>query len=291
MAGDELTLSMLQDRSRTVLFLLAHQDDEIVVAPVITWLLTHGRPVRVVYLTNGGSNRSTQAARNSESTRALASLGLAECDVSFLGSALAIPDGELFRHFTRTYSALEEACDRAGELGDVFTLAWEGGHPDHDAAHVLAMRLGRERGDDQHVWQAPFYRAAGWGPPWFSMFAPLSRNGPVWQLPASRECALLRLQMIRFYPSQWRSFAGLGPVMAGHAIMATPVRLQRVAVRRALERPTAEPLLYEHRNGVSFAEFVECAEPFLREGRSDVATQPPDRTGRTGAPEPEVRRR
>jgi LmbE family N-acetylglucosaminyl deacetylase len=284
MSVNELTLAMMPDRSRTILILLAHQDDEIVVAPVIVWLRRHERPIRVVYLTNGGSGRSTQVVRNSESTRALASLGLGSTDIRFLGADLAVPDGELFRHLASTYSALAKECESAGQLGAVFTLAWEGGHPDHDAAHVLAIRLARERGLEEHVWQLPFYRAGGWGPPWFAMFAPLTRNGPTWELPERRECAQLRARMVRFYPSQWRSFAGLGPVIVGHAILATPVRLQRVNVRRALDRPTPEPLLYEHRNGVSFAEFAGCAESFLRDGQSAYGKESATRAERTRAP-------
>jgi LmbE family N-acetylglucosaminyl deacetylase len=270
MARDALTLPMLQDRSRTALILLAHQDDEIVVAPVIAALLNDGRRLRVVYLTNGATEPSAEDVRNAESTRALISLGLTESAIRFLGSDLAVPDGALFRNFDPVYRALQDECERTGEPGDVITLAWEGGHPDHDAAHVLAMRLGRERGLDDHAWQMPFYRAAAWGPPWFSMFAPLPCSGPVWELPAPRDCAWLRARMIRFYRSQWRSFAGLGPVIVAHAIVATPARLQRIDVRRALQRPTADPLLYEYRNGVSFAEFAECANRFLGAGQPAV---------------------
>ena len=64
------------DASETRLFLLGHQDDEIAFAPLISRFKSQGLPVRVVYLTDGGIGRATPERRNTESTRALASLGV-----------------------------------------------------------------------------------------------------------------------------------------------------------------------------------------------------------------------
>jgi LmbE family N-acetylglucosaminyl deacetylase len=253
----------------TVLILLAHQDDEIAFAQLIAQVLADGTRVRVVYLTNGGMGPRMPARRAAESVRALAALRVPRSEIRFLGTELSIPDGELYRHLAAAYRALLQDCADIGELGALLTLAWEGGHPDHDAAHVLAIRLARERGADDRTWQVPFYRAADGGPPFFSMFAPLAGNGPVLDLPAARESALQRARMIRFYPSQWRAFAGLGPAILWHTLIGTPSKVQKVQVRRILERPTAGPLLYESRNHVSFAELAGHANRFLDEGDAD----------------------
>ncbi|HMB74955.1 MAG TPA: PIG-L family deacetylase [Kiloniellaceae bacterium] len=250
---------------KMALVLLAHQDDELVFSPLIARLVASGKAVRVVYLTNGVPDRSSPDGRNSESTRALAKLGVPASHIRFLGTELSVCDGQLLHRFTSTYRALLEDCRSAGPFGDLFTLAWEGGHPDHDAAHVVAVKLARTWDADDRAWQLPFYRAANLGPPWFSLFAPLSCNGAVQDLPSARQDALLRAKMIRFYPSQWRTFIVLGPVIFWHAVLATPVKLQRLQIHRALERPTLRPLLYERRNGVSFAEFAERANRFLEE--------------------------
>ncbi|MDH4023410.1 MAG: PIG-L family deacetylase [Gammaproteobacteria bacterium] len=251
-----------------VLVLLAHQDDEVAFSPIIALVRAQGRPLRVVYLTNGGARSQTPARRAAESERALAALGVPRSEIRFLGTDLSIPDGELFRHFPSSYSALLDDCRDIHDLGAVLTLAWEGGHPDHDATHVLAMKLARERGADDRTWQVPFYRAADRGVPFFSMFAPLTCNGPVQELPAAHQDALLRAAMMRYYRSQWRTFAGLGPAILWHALIGTPARIQKVQVRRTLGRPTAGPLLYERRNRISFAEFAEHANSFLEQSVS-----------------------
>lgn len=253
----------------TVLILLAHQDDEIAFSQLIAMVREQGRPVRVVYLTNGGAGPQAPARRAAESVRALAALGVPRSAIRFLGTDLSIPDGELLRHFESAYRALLEDCRGIGDLGALVTLAWEGGHPDHDAAHVLAIKLARERGVDDRTWQVPFYRAADHGPPFFSMFAPLDCNGPAQELPEAREGALLRATMIRYYPSQWRAFAGLGPAILWHALVGTPSKVQKVQVHRTLERPTTGALLYERRNRISFAEFAEHANNFLDESEAD----------------------
>jgi LmbE family N-acetylglucosaminyl deacetylase len=249
----------------TALFLLAHQDDELAFSPLLARLRDQGRPVRVVYLTNGGAGPSTRAQRATESARALATLGVPSSEIRFLGTELSIPDGQLFRHLSAAYGALVDDCRDIRHLGALYTLAWEGGHPDHDAAHVLAMKLGLERQAEDRTWQVPFYRAADRRPLLFSMFAPLECNGPVRELPAAWKDALLRAATIRFYPSQWRTFAKLAPAIFWHALIGTPTKVQKVQVRRSLERPTAGPLLYETRNQISFAEFAEHASRFLRE--------------------------
>ena len=70
---------------------------------------------------------------------------------------------------------------------------------------------------------------------------------------------------MRFFPSQWRAFAGLGPGILWHAFTSPVLKMQPMNLRRVWERPTAVPLLYETRNGVSFTEFSECSRAFLQE--------------------------
>ena len=136
---------------------------------------------------------------------------------------------------------------------------------DHDAAHVIAMALAIAQDRVQRAWQVPFYRASDRGPPFFSIFAPLPANGPVSQLELTRRQSRLRTGLIRFFPSQWRTFAGLGPAILWHSLVKPSLLLQPMLLSRLWERPTAGPLLYEQRYSVSFAEFSACATAFLRE--------------------------
>jgi LmbE family N-acetylglucosaminyl deacetylase len=265
------------------LFLLAHQDDEIAFAPLMALLGAKGRRLRVVYLTDGAARRATPARRVSETTRALAALGIPAADIRFLGSDLSIPDSWLFRHLDSAHDALEKDCQAICHSCHLFTLAWEGGHPDHDATHVVARALAGERGWADRTWQVPFYRAADRGPPFFTLFAPLPLNGPAWQLPAARHDALLRARMIRYFPSQWRTLAGLAPAILWHALRGTPAALQRVRVDQPLARPTAGPLLYEQRNGIPFVELAKHAKRFLEERAAMRASRSQHESGPTTA--------
>ena len=100
------------DASETRLFLLGHQDDEIAFAPLISRFKSQGLPVRVVYLTDGGIGRATPERRNTESTRALASLGVPSAEITYLGNELSVPNGLLFRRLSQVYSSARSAKQR-----------------------------------------------------------------------------------------------------------------------------------------------------------------------------------
>lgn len=247
----------------TTVVLLAHQDDDIAFAPLIRRVTARGAPVRIVYLTDGGAGRVSPAVREAECRRALATLGVLPGEVLFLGSAVGIPDGALVRHLDRAYESLEVALAAAHPLADLYTLSFEGGHVDHDAAHVIAVLLAERHGRMERAWQVPFYRAADRGPPWFSLFNPLAQNGPVTDVPLTRSEALLRASMMRSYPSQWRVFLGLAPPVIWQAARATPLKIQKLRLERLWERPMKGRLFYERSGGVTFDEFAACAHEFL----------------------------
>ncbi len=249
----------------TKLILLAHQDDEIAFAPLLARFKSAGAPVRVIYLTDGGAGRAAPGVRSRESTRALASLGVQPSEISFLGNELSVPDGLLFQYLSRAFGELEAQCESIRAFGEIYTLGWEGGNPDHDAAHVIAMALAIARNRVGRAWQVPFYRAIDRGPPLFCLFAPLPENGPVHHLPLTWPEARLRAGLMRFFPSQWRPFAGLGPGLLWHAVTSPVLKMQRMCLGRIWERPMAGPLLYEARTGVSFSQFSERSTAFLRE--------------------------
>ena len=253
------------DDGETKLLLLAHQDDEIAFAPLLSRFKAQGQPVRVVYLTDGATGRVSSERRSTESIQALASLGVTSDEVSFLGNKLSVPNGSLFRRFSTVYSALEAECSSNGTVGEIYTLAWEGGNMDHDAAYVIAVALAIAHDRVNSAWQLPFYRAIDHGPPMFSLFAPLLANGPVSRLKLTRHESWLRAALMRFYPSQWRTFAGLGPMILWHALTSPVLKLQPILPHRPWERPTAGPLLYERRYAVSFAEFSKYATTFFHD--------------------------
>jgi LmbE family N-acetylglucosaminyl deacetylase len=249
----------------TTLIVLAHQDDDLAFAPLIRRLKAAGTAIRIVYLTDGGAGRVPSAVRDAESRRALATLGVPASEILFLGSAAGIPDLGLVRALHRAYDVLEGALAEAQPIGDIYTLAWEGGHVDHDATHLIGAVFARAHDRLDRAFQVPFYRAADRGPPWFSLFAPLPANGPVTEWPLTRADALLRATLMRFYPSQWRVLSGLAPGLIWHSAMRTGLKAQKLRLEALWQRPMEGQLFYERGGRTQFDQFAAHAGAFLRD--------------------------
>src|SRR5258708_5499158 len=129
-----------------LVFVFAHQDDEIAAALRIRRAIAAGDEVACAFLTDG----KNPIVRDEESHRALASLGVT--DVAFIGSEHQIGDGTLVENLDRALMLLSTRFDGADE---VWTLAWEGGHHDHDAAHLVALAFAVERG--RRCFEVPLY--------------------------------------------------------------------------------------------------------------------------------------
>src|ERR1041385_4601860 len=127
-----------------LLCVFAHQDDEYGVAARITRERKAGRRVICAYLTNGAAKVSS-SIRDEESRGVLLLLGVDENDIFFLGSEHDIPDGSLVEHLEAAFHTLDRPM-RGRQIGEVLTLAWEGGHQDHDAAHLVAVAFAQQRG-------------------------------------------------------------------------------------------------------------------------------------------------
>jgi hypothetical protein len=151
------------DRARQTLFLLGHPTTKIAFRAARFEDQVEGTD-RAHRLPHGRRRGAGDAGHpEHESVRALASLGVASAEIHFLGKDLSVPDGLLFRRLTPVYDALEAECSSIGSLGEIYTLGWEGGNLDHDAAHVIGLALAVARDRVHRAWQVAFYRAAGLG--------------------------------------------------------------------------------------------------------------------------------
>jgi LmbE family N-acetylglucosaminyl deacetylase len=234
-----------------VVFVFAHQDDELAFASRIRHALARGARVTCVCLTDGAANAST-VIRDAESRRVLALLGAGGLHVA--EDAHRIADGALPEHLDDALRFLESVAPHADE---VVTLAWEGGHQDHDAAHLVAAVYARERG--VRCLEMPFYnrhRAIG------SLFRVLHPLGEGWtSRPIAVREKLANVLLARHYPSQRKTWLGLAPLM----LLARARELTRnVDLSRAATPPHPGVLLYEHRFRYPYARFAPLAAEFLR---------------------------
>ncbi len=221
------------------LYVFAHQDDEVAIAPRIARDVAAGARVVCAFLTDGGA----PAVRDAESRAVLASLGVQ--DVLFVG----LSERTLVEHLEEAYGALE-----AIDADEVITLAWEGGHQDHDAAHLVALALAIARG--VRCLEFPLYHGRGMPGQLFRVMSPLRRGevrklsvGEVWK----------RAMLCWRYPSQRRTWLGLFPQM----IWKTREVVCEASAERVLDPPHEGRLLYERRFRFPRERFFAFARPFI----------------------------
>lgn len=254
----------MTDMQRSVIVLFAHPDDEIGVFPWLTKLQARADRVICVWLTDGGWGGQPVHVRRCESQDVLSALGIAHEDMLFLGEACGVADGALHNHLEMMIARLTEQLGQQAQGGEIWCPAWEGGHPDHDAAHLAGIQLARHAGAT--AYQFSLYQGRGLPGPWFRVLAPLPENGPLRKTEVGvHERIRCVLRCFR-YRSQWKSFLGLLPFYALKMFSRHPFVLQSIDPARTAQRPHEGALLYERRGGPSWEEFAARTGAFRARG-------------------------
>ena len=227
-----------------VLFVFAHQDDEVGISTRVAYEAAAGNRVWCVYLTDGAS-KVPAAVRDAESVRALARLGVDRAHVVFLESGgERIADGTLMAHLARARASLGAWLAASGvRPARAYTLDWEGGHADHDATYLIVLAVARDAGIDA-VWTFSMYNAYRRRPGLFRIASFVPNDAQVARRRLSLGEALRSALLIAAYPSQRRTWIGLGPGWILRALVRREERVRRAQSRRVAERPHDGPLLY-----------------------------------------------
>ncbi len=252
-----------QDAASIALFLFAHQDDEFGVFSVLECAVQQGQKVVCVYLTSGVSGQVTAGRRNREAITALGRLGIPPAHVHFLGLQTGIPDGALHRNLQAAYDAADALVAGYGAISGLYVPAWEGGHQDHDSAHVIGAALAQRHGWVDRTYQFPMYHGAGLPGSLFWVTRPLPANGPVIvsRIPFAKR--VFYLSQCLAYTSQWKTWVGLFPFVLIDLLVHGVQRLQRVNPGRLAQSPHSGRLLYERRRRASAAEALLAQREFL----------------------------
>ncbi|MDP2832081.1 MAG: PIG-L family deacetylase [Pseudomonadota bacterium] len=252
------------------LYFFAHQDDELWILPRLE--AEAGRGIRAIcfFLTSGSTHtrdagRQLALARNEESRGVLVSHGCRDLDIHFLGLGIPIDDGSLFRHLEAADDACTGALQPAGEVAvhTIYCPAWEGGHPDHDAVHLIALSQAIRLAAASRLLQFPLYNGRSLPGPLFRTQSPLPENGPVSWHDMTRYQAIRHWLLARRYRTQWRTWMGLLPPSLLKAAWTPGLALQPVDRERVSRRPHPGPLFYEKRFGVSYPEFADISRGFI----------------------------
>ena len=97
----------------------------------------------MAFTTCGSAYGTSRDVREAESFRALARLGIPISHVLLLGRELDVEDGQAGAACA-TILARRLEIARQVTIERLVTVAWEGGHADHDITHLVARRLALE---------------------------------------------------------------------------------------------------------------------------------------------------
>lgn len=158
----QLRSEQLAGKLGRTLLLVPHYDDECAAGALLRQLpdatvlfLTDGAPRDPYFWRTYGTREGYSALRKRESAEALASLGVRNTlSIDEISGHDAPADQELYRALPDVFFAIRTLASRISPR-TILAPAFEGGHPDHDAASFLAAQLARHLGA-QH-WELPYY--------------------------------------------------------------------------------------------------------------------------------------
>jgi len=202
----ETGMAWIDELFGRTLILVAHPDDECVAFGA---LLQRMREPLVVFATNGspadpyfwkkhGSREAYAALRRREALASMSAAGVK--DVIFLADlpgGEALVDQELFRNLRGAFDLLADIVRRR-MISALLTLAYEGGHPDHDSCSLLAAQLARR--NELPCWETPLYHRNADGSGSFQDF--IERTGEEIDVHPTAEEENRKRQMCQAYASQ-----------------------------------------------------------------------------------------
>lgn len=229
-----------------VVYILAHFDDEYGAWPMVRTRARAGIDQRFLYLADYATP-AMAATRLAESRAMLGALGVPAGAVVHVGAGTGAQDGGLHAALPAIRDALRAALADV-EAERFVTVAWEGGHHDHDCCAFLTSGLAGEA----PVEQFSLYQGKGLSGRLFRACAPIPENGPVERVALGAGDWLAYLAAVRFFPSQWRAWLGLWPAMFLTFLTRGGFAHQHLAPERVRQRPHEGALLYERMFGVSY---------------------------------------
>jgi LmbE family N-acetylglucosaminyl deacetylase len=247
-------------RDKKILFICAHQDDEVFVRSRISLALRGGVAPYFVYLTNG-TVKGSSAIRDHESRRFLGQLGVAAKQIFFLGTEFRIPDGELVSHLQTCFALLLEHV-KEHVFTEIYAPAWEGGHQDHDAAFLLGLALARHLRLENNFWQFYLYNGFNTRGRFFRVVYPLPCNLQRIERKLAFSEGLAALKSILVFKSQRKTWLGLFPQLLIQLLFIRREIFHRGSLQQIAAPAHEGGLLYERWKRMAYTDFKKKALQF-----------------------------
>ncbi|WP_417452909.1 PIG-L deacetylase family protein [Kiloniella sp.] len=246
-------------------FLFSHQDDEFGVFKVIDDLVSSKHDVHIVYLTTGTLDGSISIRRNTESIDVLSKLGIKKKQIHFIGCENELCDGKLYQNLHIAEKNLDTLFNLIGPPSTLYIHAWEGGHQDHDAAHILGLAMAQKHACLEQTFQFSLYN--GYTLPWvlYNVLKPIPENGPVQRTQISWTDRMRFITYCCRYPSQLKTWIGLLPFTLINYLLDGHQKLQLCDINRIQHPPHTGVLLYQARKVLNYKNFNEGVSTFSQQ--------------------------
>ncbi|MEW5946335.1 MAG: PIG-L deacetylase family protein [bacterium] len=246
-----------ETKEETVLYVFAHQDDEVCIAARMRSDVAAGRRVEAVWTTRGDKSGDPEV-REKEARAAMAFVGVPDSALHFLGFEDQNSHATLVEAYLKTLEIALKA-----QPDEVFSNAYEGGNIDHDAAHFVAAMVSRALPDNPPHYEFPLYNSYR-GTYQVAKFIP--REGvETLYTPLTDELVDVKIKMLDFYPSQKAITGILASLVNRKQLKRTGEPYRRVPAYDYLEPPTDGVLGYElpaNRTPHAFADFRQAVADF-----------------------------
>ena len=131
---------MINFSSKT-LIILSHLDDEFALSPLIKKISEVNKEIKIIYCAERiGSTLKKQKMRRIDNIKALKILGIKKNQVIYLNDYFSTADNRLLDSSKEIFNFLDNFIKK-NLYSQVFTLNFEGGHPDHDQLALIINRL------------------------------------------------------------------------------------------------------------------------------------------------------
>jgi len=241
---------------------MAHNDDEYFIASRILFEVRQQNTVYCVFTTDSTvSGRGTEVRRR-ESIRALTLLGVRRENIYFIGQTCGISDGSSYRAIQIVYNKALETF-RSLNIARLYVMAWEGGHVDHDTAHLVGAALSRTLGLEGQAFEFSAYN--NFRMPWklYRAFRFVRRNTEQYRRALCRVEAFRCFLLFRCYPSQWRSILGLLPDAFYRLVICREEWIRAIDGIDYQNKPYNGELFFEKRFKVTYSKFSQCTKKFI----------------------------
>jgi LmbE family N-acetylglucosaminyl deacetylase len=259
------------DTARRVMYVFAHQDDEVMIAARLKTDVAAGREVALVWITNGDKG-GDPVIREKECRAAMAHLGVPEASLHYLG----YEDQESYKKINEEYRETLKIA-RAARPEVIFSNAYEGGNIDHDVAHFVAAMVARALSPQPVHYEFPLYNSYK-GTYQVAKFIPRAGVETL-ATPLDDALVALKLKMLDFYPSQQALFNVMGRLVNKKQLKKHGEPYRRTPDYDYLNPPTEGRLGYELGNNKiphAFADFRSAVLDFYNSPDSPVK-QPAER--------------